>query len=106
MPKRPNILFIHVDQMHWQAMSAYGNPYVKTPEMERIASDGVFFRASDVAMPQCCHACASWYNCSMCDLLNWCIVKHRNLFWLKMPNLFIEQRDIAPSSKRENSELV
>ena len=31
---RPNILFIHVDQMHWQAMSAYGNPYVKTPAMD------------------------------------------------------------------------
>ena len=28
---RPNILFIHVDQMHWEAMSAYGNPSVKTP---------------------------------------------------------------------------
>ena len=34
MPKRPNILFIHVDQMHWQAVSAYGNPYIKTPAME------------------------------------------------------------------------
>ena len=22
--KRPNILFMHVDQMHWEAMSAYG----------------------------------------------------------------------------------
>ncbi|MBT3294850.1 MAG: sulfatase-like hydrolase/transferase [Verrucomicrobia bacterium] len=60
--KRPNILFIHVDQMHWQAMSAYGNPHVKTPSMDRIAADGCSFRSSYTAMPQCCPARASWYT--------------------------------------------
>jgi arylsulfatase A-like enzyme len=39
MIKRPNILFIHVDQMHFQTMSAYGNPHVKTPVMDWTASD-------------------------------------------------------------------
>ena len=51
--KRPNILFIHVDQMHWEAMSAYGNPHVKTPGMDRIAKDGHSFRGSYATMPQC-----------------------------------------------------
>ncbi len=60
--KRPNILFIHVDQMHWEAMSAYGNKYVKTPSLDRIAADGCSFRASYTAMPQCCPARASWYT--------------------------------------------
>jgi arylsulfatase A-like enzyme len=60
--KRPNILFIHVDQMHWQAMSAYGNKHVKTPHMDQIAADGCSFRASYTAMPQCCPARASWYT--------------------------------------------
>jgi arylsulfatase A-like enzyme len=60
--KRPNILFIHVDQMHFQAMSAYGNPYVKTPAMDRMAADGYSFMASYSAMPQCCPARASWYT--------------------------------------------
>ena len=36
--EKPNILFIHVDQMHWQAMSAYGNPHVKTPALDRMAA--------------------------------------------------------------------
>ena len=49
--KRPNILFMHVDQMHWEAMSGYGNPHVKTPAMDRIAEDGCSFRASYATMP-------------------------------------------------------
>ncbi len=56
----PNILFIHVDQMHWQAMSAYGNRHVRTPALDRMAGDGCSFRASYAAMPQCCPARASW----------------------------------------------
>ncbi len=62
MAKRPNILFIHVDQMHFEAMSAYGNRHVKTPAMDRMAGDGFSFRASYSAMPQCCPARASWYT--------------------------------------------
>jgi len=60
--KHPNILFIHVDQMHWQAMSAYGNKYVKTPAMDRIAADGISFRASYSANPICMPARACWYT--------------------------------------------
>mgnify|MGYP002063990644 CR=1 FL=1 len=59
---KPNILFMHVDQMHWQAMSAYGNKYVKTPNLDRIAADGCSFRTSYAAMPQCCPARANWYT--------------------------------------------
>jgi arylsulfatase A-like enzyme len=62
MPDRPNILFIHVDQMHFQAMSAYGNPHVKTPALDRMAADGCSFRMSYSAMPQCCPSRASWYT--------------------------------------------
>jgi choline-sulfatase len=62
MAKRPNVLFIHVDQMHFQALSAYGNPYVKTPAIDRMVSDGYSFRTSYTAMPQCCPARASWYT--------------------------------------------
>lgn len=62
MSKQPNILFIHVDQLHWQAMSAYGNKDVKTPNMDRMAADGCSFRTAYTAMPQCCPARASWYT--------------------------------------------
>ncbi len=58
----PNILFIHVDQMHWEAMSAYGNAHVKTPGMDKIAEEGYSLRASYASMPQCCPARACWYT--------------------------------------------
>lgn len=60
--KRPNILFMHVDQLHWQAISAYGNPYVKTPGIDRIAAEGCSFRAAYATMPQCVAARTSWYT--------------------------------------------
>ena len=53
---------MHVDQLHWQALSAYGNPHVKTPAMDRIAADGVSFRASYAANPLCCPARGCWYT--------------------------------------------
>jgi hypothetical protein len=37
--------------MHWDAVSAYGNPYVKTPAVDRIIADGCNFRASYSANP-------------------------------------------------------
>jgi len=60
--EQPNILFIHVDQMHWQAMSAFGNADVRTPAMDKLAEEGYSFRAAYTAMPQCCPARASWYT--------------------------------------------
>jgi len=60
--KRPNILFIHVDQLHYQAISAYGNPYVKTPALDRMINDGTSFMKMYTTMPQCCPARASWYT--------------------------------------------
>ena len=40
MIKRLSILSMHVDQMHFQVLSAYGHPHVKTPAMDWMASDG------------------------------------------------------------------
>ncbi len=60
--KKPNILFIHVDQMHWDAISGFGNPHVKTPAMDRIAQDGISFRSSYATMPQCVPARTCWYT--------------------------------------------
>ena len=58
--KQPNIVFVHVDQMHHKAVGAYGCPHVHTPNMDRIARDGYSFMESYCAMPQCCPSRASW----------------------------------------------
>lgn len=62
MSRRPNIVFVHVDQMHADAMSAYGNRWLSTPAMDRIAADGVAFRRAYAAQPVCCPARASWFT--------------------------------------------
>jgi len=62
MNDQTNVLFMHVDQMHFQAVSAYGNPYVKTPAIDRIAADGCSLMTNYTTMPQCCPARTSWYT--------------------------------------------
>lgn len=41
--KQPNIIFIFSDDHAYQAIGAYGNPYAKTPNIDRIAQEGAIF---------------------------------------------------------------
>ncbi|NRB74034.1 MAG: sulfatase-like hydrolase/transferase [Verrucomicrobiales bacterium] len=38
---RPNLIVIMVDDMGYQGLSCFGNPYFKTPELDRLAADGM-----------------------------------------------------------------
>ena len=51
--KPPNILLIFTDQQHVNMMSAAGNPYLHTPNMDRLAARGVLFRQSYCTSPVC-----------------------------------------------------
>lgn len=42
-PKQPNILFIFADDHGYQAMSCYGSKVNKTPNLDRIANEGMRF---------------------------------------------------------------
>src|ERR1043166_9760253 len=42
-PPRPNVLVILTDDQRWDAMSCAGHPFLKTPNMDRIAREGVRF---------------------------------------------------------------
>jgi len=50
---RPNILLIHADQHRWDCLGAYGNPDVRTPNIDRLAADGVRYDNSFCAYPVC-----------------------------------------------------
>ena len=39
----PNILFILADDMGWGDLSCYGRPDYKTPNLDRLASEGMRF---------------------------------------------------------------
>ncbi len=51
-----NVLFLFPDQMRAQAMACMGNPDVQTPNLDRLASEGVLFRNHFANSPVCCPA--------------------------------------------------
>jgi N-acetylglucosamine-6-sulfatase len=42
--KRPNVLFILTDDQRWDALGLTGNKHLKTPNMDRLGREGVYFR--------------------------------------------------------------
>jgi arylsulfatase A-like enzyme len=52
-PKRPNIVFIFSDDHAYQAISAYGNKQVQTPNIDRIARQGAKFNNALVTNSIC-----------------------------------------------------
>ncbi len=40
---RPNVLVIITDDQRWDALSCAGNPSLKTPHIDRLAQEGVYF---------------------------------------------------------------
>ncbi|MBI3874431.1 MAG: sulfatase-like hydrolase/transferase [Verrucomicrobia bacterium] len=42
--KRPNVLFILTDDQRWDALGIAGNPHLKTPHMDRLGHEGVYFK--------------------------------------------------------------
>ncbi len=56
---RPNILFICTDQQRHDALGCYGNPYIQTPTIDRLAAEGVLFEQCYVQSPVCAPSRAS-----------------------------------------------
>ncbi len=54
MNDRPNILIVYPDQMRYDAMGCAGNPVIKTPHIDRLASEGVLFSEAYASYPLCC----------------------------------------------------
>ena len=51
--ERPNILFIFGDDWGWGDLSCHGHPYVKTPNIDRLADEGTDFYRFTVASGVC-----------------------------------------------------
>ena len=56
---RPNVLFILPDQLRAQALGCMGNPDVRTPNIDRLASQGVLLANTFANTPVCCPARAN-----------------------------------------------
>lgn len=56
----PNILWICTDQQKWNTIGALGNPYVKTPHLDRLVKEGVSFKKAFSQAPFCAPSRASF----------------------------------------------
>jgi len=50
---RPNIVFIFADDWGWGDLSCHGHPYVRTPNIDRLAREGTDFHRFTVASGVC-----------------------------------------------------
>jgi arylsulfatase A-like enzyme len=50
---RPNVLYIMADDLGWGDLSCYGRPDYRTPNLDRLASEGVRFTQAYSAAPVC-----------------------------------------------------
>ena len=51
--RRPNILILYTDQQRWDALGANGNDEIHTPNLDRLAAEGVNFDHYFVQNPVC-----------------------------------------------------
>lgn len=58
----PNVVFIITDDQRWDCLSCAGHPYLKTPQMDRIANEGVRFANTFVTDSLCSPSRASFLS--------------------------------------------
>lgn len=57
--EKPNIIFILTDDQRWDALGFTGNEIIQTPEMDRLAREGLYFENTFVTTPICAASRAS-----------------------------------------------
>ena len=57
--RKPNIIFILTDDQRWDALGYAGNPLVHTPEIDRLAAAGTYFKQAFSSTPICAASRAS-----------------------------------------------
>ena len=59
MDRRPNFVFIMTDQQRFDSLGCYGAPGVHTPNLDRLASEGILYEQCYVNNPLCLPSRAS-----------------------------------------------
>lgn len=76
--KQPNIVFIFSDQQRWDTCGCYGQPLAITPNLDRMASEGVRFEHAFTCQPVCGPARAALQTGKYATEVG-CPVNHRRL---------------------------
>jgi len=56
---KPNVLIFVTDDQRWNTLGCYGDPVIRTPNIDSLARGGVLFKYAFVQAPQCCPSRAS-----------------------------------------------
>lgn len=56
---RPNILIIYADDLGWKDLSCYGSTFYETPNLDRLAKEGIQFMRGYASAPVCSPSRAS-----------------------------------------------
>ena len=76
--ERPNILFVFSDQQRWDTLGCYGQPLPVTPNLDRMAAEGVRFERAFSCQPVCGPARATLQTGRYATELG-CFTNHRRL---------------------------
>ena len=60
--KKPNIIFILTDDQRWSALGYAGNKFATTPEMDKLAESGTYFKNAVATTPICSASRASIFS--------------------------------------------
>lgn len=52
-PEKPNLLFLWTDEQSYNTMAAYGNDKIKTPNLNKLASESFVFKTAYVSQAVC-----------------------------------------------------
>ena len=50
---KPNMIVINVDELRWDGLGITGHPFVETPNIDRLAKEGVILKNAFVTTPLC-----------------------------------------------------
>ncbi|MFW6164448.1 MAG: sulfatase-like hydrolase/transferase, partial [Planctomycetota bacterium] len=50
---RPNLVFVLIDDLGWRDLGCYGSTYYQTPNVDRLAEQGMRFTDAYAACPVC-----------------------------------------------------
>lgn len=53
VPKRPNLIYVFADELRWHSCGFNGDPYARTPNMDRLAAQGCNFTQCISNTPVC-----------------------------------------------------
>jgi hypothetical protein len=51
--RRPNVVFVSIDDLGWDEFGCYGNTFNETPHIDRLAREGLQFTDAYAAAPLC-----------------------------------------------------